>query len=44
MGLLKFTPAAWSAVAAIIDVLDVPARNSLDMTGLLRRLLTSATH
>lgn len=40
MGLLKFTPPAWSAVEAILIALDVPTRNRLDMTGLLRRLLT----
>jgi choline kinase len=39
MGLLKFTPTAWSAVEALLDVLDGPTRNNLDMTGLLRRLL-----
>jgi L-glutamine-phosphate cytidylyltransferase len=39
MGLLKFTPAAWSAVEALIDMLDAPTRDRLDMTGLLRRLL-----
>jgi len=39
MGLLKFTPAAWSAVEALLSELDAPTRNRLDMTGLLRRLL-----
>jgi L-glutamine-phosphate cytidylyltransferase len=39
MGLLKFTPPAWSAVEALLDTLDAPVRNRLDMTGLLRRLL-----
>ncbi|HLM81615.1 MAG TPA: phosphocholine cytidylyltransferase family protein [Terriglobales bacterium] len=39
MGLLKFTPTAWSAVEALLDLLDAPTRNRLDMTGLLRRLL-----
>lgn len=39
MGLLKFTPPAWSAVEAILIALDAPIRNRLDMTGLLRRLL-----
>ncbi len=39
MGLLKFTPAAWSAVEALLSKLDAATRNRLDMTGLLRRLL-----
>lgn len=39
MGLLKFTPAAWSAVEALLATLDQPIRDRLDMTGLLRRLL-----
>jgi L-glutamine-phosphate cytidylyltransferase len=39
MGLLKFTPAAWSAVEALLATLDQPTRDRLDMTGLLRRLL-----
>jgi choline kinase len=41
MGLLKFTPTAWSAVEALLDKLDAPTRNGLDMTGLLRRLLAA---
>jgi L-glutamine-phosphate cytidylyltransferase len=40
MGLLKFTPRAWSAVEALLSSLDEPTRNRLDMTGLLRKLLT----
>ena len=40
MGLLKFTPPAWSAVEALLSTLDAPTRDRLDMTGLLRRLLT----
>jgi choline kinase len=40
MGLLKFTPPAWSAVEGLLSTLDAPIRNRLDMTGLLRRLLT----
>jgi choline kinase len=40
MGLLKFTPASWSAVSELLSELDPPARDRLDMTGLLRRLLT----
>jgi choline kinase len=39
MGLLKFTPSAWSAVEALFNTLDAPTRDRLDMTGLLRRLL-----
>jgi choline kinase len=41
MGLLKFTPPAWSAVEAILNTLDTPIRDRLDVTGLLRRLLTA---
>jgi L-glutamine-phosphate cytidylyltransferase len=40
MGLLKFTPQAWSAVEALLSTLDAPIRDRLDATGLLRRLLT----
>ena len=40
MGLLKFTPPAWSAVEALLGALDAPIRNRLDVTGLLRLLLT----
>jgi choline kinase len=39
MGLLKFTPPAWSAVEALLSTLDAPTRDRLDATGLLRRLL-----
>jgi L-glutamine-phosphate cytidylyltransferase len=39
MGLLKFTPAAWSAIEALLAGLDAPTRDRLDMTSLLRRLL-----
>jgi choline kinase len=39
MGLLKFTPAAWSAVETLLSTLDAAVRDRLDMTGLLRRLL-----
>jgi choline kinase len=39
MGLLKFTPPAWSAIEALLGTLDPPTRDRLDMTGLLRRLL-----
>ena len=39
MGLLKFTPTAWSAVEAMLGTLDAPTSDRLEMTGLLRRLL-----
>jgi hypothetical protein len=37
---LKFTPPAWSAVETLLSTLDAPIRDRLDVTGLLRRLLT----
>ena len=40
MGLLKFTPPAWRAVEVLLSTLDTPIRDRLDMTGLLRRLLS----
>lgn len=40
MGLLKFSPSAWDAAEALLSKLDAGARDRLDMTGLLRRLLT----
>jgi L-glutamine-phosphate cytidylyltransferase len=40
MGLLKFTPLAWRAVEALLSALDAPTRDRLDVTGLLRRLLS----
>ncbi len=39
MGLLKFTPPAWSKAEALLDALDPAVRDRLDLTGLLRRLL-----
>ncbi len=39
MGLLKFTPPAWSAVENLLGTIDAATRDRLDMTGLLRRLL-----
>jgi choline kinase len=42
MGLLKFTPPAWSAVESLLSRLDATIRNRLDVTGLLRRLLTES--
>ncbi len=41
MGLLKFEPAAWRAVEELLASLDEPSRARLDMTGLLRRLLSA---
>jgi choline kinase len=43
MGLLKFTPGAWSRIEALLAALDREARDRLDMTGLLRRLLAART-
>lgn len=43
MGLLKFTPEAWSAVEAHLAALDARVRDRLDMTGLLRRLLDAGS-
>jgi L-glutamine-phosphate cytidylyltransferase len=40
MGLLKFTPAAWAAVEKMLRALDGATRDRLDMTGLLRLLLS----
>jgi choline kinase len=40
MGLLKFTPEAWSAVELLLATLHAETRDRLDMTGLLRRLLS----
>jgi choline kinase len=39
MGILKFTPPAWSAVETLLSALEAPTRDRLDMTGLLRLLL-----
>jgi choline kinase len=41
MGLLKFTPAAWRAVEAVLAGVDAKTRDAMDMTTLLRRLLDS---
>jgi L-glutamine-phosphate cytidylyltransferase len=40
MGLLKFTPPAWIVVEKLLGALDTATCNRLDVTGLLRRLLT----
>lgn len=39
MGLLKFTPAGWGQVRNILDDLSATARDKLDMTALLSRLI-----
>lgn len=41
MGLLKFTPAAWTAIELLLSALEPGFRDRLDMTGLLRRLLAA---
>jgi choline kinase len=41
MGLLKFTPQAWSAVEAVLAARDAKTRDAMDMTTLLRALLDS---
>ena len=40
MGLLKFTPPAWHEVETLLNTLDAATRDRLDMTALLRRLLS----
>jgi len=42
MGLLKFTPEAWGVVEALLDTLDAPVRDRLDMTALLKRLIATS--
>lgn len=39
MGLLRFTPPAWSKVEALRATLDDRLRDKLDMTGMLQRLI-----
>jgi choline kinase len=39
MGLLKFTPKAWSAVEAVLAAVEANTRGAMDMTTLLRALL-----
>ena len=39
MGLLKFTPEAWSVVESLLATLEPLVRDRLDMTGLLKRLI-----
>jgi choline kinase len=40
MGLLKFTPPAWAVIEELLSTLEQPIRDRLDMTGLLRRVLS----
>jgi L-glutamine-phosphate cytidylyltransferase len=39
MGLLKFTPPAWTAIERLLASLEPAVRDRLDMTGLIRRLI-----
>jgi choline kinase len=39
MGLLKFTPQAWTRIEELLSSLEPAVRDKLDMTGLIRRLL-----
>ncbi len=39
MGLLKFTPTAWSAIETLLSTMAPAVRDRLDVTGLLRLLL-----
>jgi choline kinase len=41
MGLVKFTPAGWSAVESVLAGVDDTTRDAMDMTTLLRRLLAT---
>jgi L-glutamine-phosphate cytidylyltransferase len=41
MGLLKFTPPAWTVIDDLLASLDTALQDRLDMTGLLRRLLAA---
>lgn len=41
MGLLKFTPSAWSSVESLLGKIDAPDREAMDMTALLRRLIAT---
>lgn len=41
MGLLRFSPPAWTAAVDLIDALPTDRRDKLDMTGLLSRLIAS---
>jgi L-glutamine-phosphate cytidylyltransferase len=43
MGLLAFTPSGWSTVETYLNALESTARDKLDMTGLLRRLIAGGT-
>jgi L-glutamine-phosphate cytidylyltransferase len=41
IGLLKFAPIGWQAVETVLAELEAPARDRLDLTGLLRLLLAA---
>src|SRR5690606_35250580 len=41
MGLLKFTPAGWARVEALLAGLEAGPRDRMDMTGLLSRLIAA---
>jgi len=43
MGLLKFTPPAWSAIEHLLSALEPAVRDRLDMTGMIRRLIAQGT-
>lgn len=43
MGLLRFTPTGWAAVEALLAALPAAESDRLDMTSLLRRLISAGT-
>jgi len=43
IGLLKFTPTGWRAAETLLDGLDATTRDQLNLTGMLRLLLTAGT-
>lgn len=43
MGLLRFTPQGWAAVEELLSTLSQEARDKLDMTSLLQRLIKGGT-
>lgn len=44
MGLLKFSPRAWTGVSKLLEGLTAEVRDKLDMTSLLIRLLADGMH
>lgn len=42
MGLLRFTPEVWQYIEQVLEDMPATSRNRLDMTSLLRQLLTGA--